>query len=123
MCFWSVSVVFLNSFSKIVTFVFVSSLGFCIDFGQLIVLVGSDMGEVTKLLYVVVVDDGEKREKGKESFRYTRPVLQSALQLMGCKARHAFKVVLAIQIFSLFNVRVVCFGVQIYSFVIFIWRE
>ncbi|KAI8524104.1 hypothetical protein RHMOL_Rhmol13G0123600 [Rhododendron molle] len=50
------------------------------------------MGEVTKLLYVVVVDDGEKREKGKESFRYTRPVLQSTLQLMGCKARHTFKI-------------------------------
>ncbi|VAH81198.1 unnamed protein product [Triticum turgidum subsp. durum] len=26
------------------------------------------------------------------SFRYTRPVLQSALQLMGCKPRHAFRV-------------------------------
>ena len=43
----------------------------------------------SKLLYIVVVDD---EEKGKESFRYTRPVLQSTLQLMGCKARHAFKV-------------------------------
>ncbi|XP_057473014.1 P-loop NTPase domain-containing protein LPA1 homolog 2 isoform X1 [Actinidia eriantha] len=49
------------------------------------------MAEVTKLLYIVV-DDEEKREKGKESFRYTRPVLQSTLQLMGCKARHAFKI-------------------------------
>ena len=55
------------------------------------VVVGSEMAEVTKLLYIVV-DDEEKREKGKESFRYTRPVLQSTLQLMGCKARHAFKV-------------------------------
>ncbi|ONK79498.1 uncharacterized protein A4U43_C01F6970 [Asparagus officinalis] len=49
--------------------------------------------EASKLLYVVVVDgddgDGEKRERG--SFRYTRSVLQSTLQLMGCKARHAFK--------------------------------
>lgn len=50
------------------------------------------MAEVTKVLYIVVVDEGEKREGGrKESFRYTRPVLQSTLQLMGCKARHAFK--------------------------------
>ncbi|XP_062082211.1 P-loop NTPase domain-containing protein LPA1 homolog 1-like isoform X1 [Humulus lupulus] len=50
------------------------------------------MAEVTKVLYIVVVDEEEKREKGKESFRYTRPVLQSTLQLMGCKARHAFKI-------------------------------
>jgi hypothetical protein len=54
--------------------------------------------EVGKVLYIVVVDEEEKRDKGKgkgkgkDSFRYTRPVLQSALQLMGCKARHAFKV-------------------------------
>ncbi|RDX67988.1 P-loop NTPase domain-containing protein LPA1-like 1, partial [Mucuna pruriens] len=50
------------------------------------------MGEVGKMLYMVVVDEGEKKDKGKESFRYTRPVLQSTLQLMGCKARHAFKI-------------------------------
>ncbi|CAK7332259.1 unnamed protein product [Dovyalis caffra] len=50
------------------------------------------MTEVGKVLYMVVVDEEGKREKGKESFRYTRPVLQSTLQLMGCKARHAFKV-------------------------------
>ncbi|PSR89939.1 P-loop NTPase domain-containing protein [Actinidia chinensis var. chinensis] len=51
------------------------------------------MAEVTKLLYVIVaVDDEEKRERENESFRYTRPVLQSTLQLMGCKARHAFKI-------------------------------
>lgn len=43
--------------------------------------------EATKVLYVEVVDEGE------DSFRYTRPVLQSTLQLMGCKARHAFKVI------------------------------
>ena len=64
----------------------------CIKLIDLFVVVGSEMAEVTKLLYVVVVDNEEKREKGKESFRYTRPVLQSTLQLMGCKARHAFKV-------------------------------
>lgn len=56
--------------------------------------------EVSKVLYIVVVsdeDDENKKEQGggKEmllSFRYTRPVLQSTFQLMGCKARHAFKV-------------------------------
>ncbi|XP_071734888.1 P-loop NTPase domain-containing protein LPA1 homolog 2-like [Rutidosis leptorrhynchoides] len=42
--------------------------------------------EVAKLLYIVVED-----EEGM-SFRYTRHVLQSTLQLMGCKARHAFKI-------------------------------
>ncbi|KAK7324917.1 hypothetical protein VNO77_28863 [Canavalia gladiata] len=52
----------------------------------------SGMAEVGKILYMVVVDEGEKKDKGKESFRYTRPVLQSTLQLMGCKARHAFKI-------------------------------
>lgn len=46
------------------------------------------MGELGKILYIVVVDDAEK----KESFRYTRSLLQSTLQLMGCKARHAFKI-------------------------------
>lgn len=43
------------------------------------------------ILYIVVVDEEDKRDNGKESFRYTRSVLQSTLQLMGCKARHAFK--------------------------------
>ncbi|KAM7502109.1 hypothetical protein LguiB_001013 [Lonicera macranthoides] len=50
------------------------------------------MAEVTKLMYIVVVDDEDKKEERKVSFRYTRPVLQSTLQLMGCKARHAFKI-------------------------------
>ncbi|XP_022998862.1 P-loop NTPase domain-containing protein LPA1 homolog 1-like isoform X2 [Cucurbita maxima] len=50
------------------------------------------MAEVAKLLYIVVVDEGEKLEKEKGSFRYTRHVLQSTLQLMGCKPRHAFKI-------------------------------
>ena len=59
---------------------------------------GKLMAEVNKILYVVVVedeDDGGTRENGKgriDSFRYTRAVLQSTLQLMGCKPRHAFKV-------------------------------
>lgn len=50
---------------------------------------------VAKLLYIVVLEDdaaaGEEKS-GPPSFRYTRSVLQSTLQLMGCKARHAFKV-------------------------------
>ncbi|TYJ33572.1 hypothetical protein E1A91_A05G112000v1 [Gossypium mustelinum] len=50
------------------------------------------MGELAKVLYIVVVDEGEMRDKETSSFRYTRPVLQSTLQLMGCKARHAFKI-------------------------------
>ncbi|CAL1404206.1 unnamed protein product [Linum trigynum] len=50
------------------------------------------MAEIAKVLYIVVVDEEEGRDKGRGSFRYTRPVLQSTLQLMGCKARHAFKI-------------------------------
>ncbi|KAI4322294.1 hypothetical protein L6164_022004 [Bauhinia variegata] len=52
----------------------------------------SGMSEVGKILYIVVLDEGEKKENGKESFRYSRSVLQSTLQVMGCKARHAFKI-------------------------------
>ncbi|KAL3530534.1 hypothetical protein ACH5RR_009856 [Cinchona calisaya] len=54
--------------------------------------------EVAKVLYIVVVDGEEKEseekkiEDAKHSFRYTRSVLQSTLQLMGCKPRHAFKI-------------------------------
>lgn len=44
--------------------------------------------EVAKLLYIVVEDGDE----GLSTFRYTRHVLQSTLQLMGCKARHSFKI-------------------------------
>ncbi|KAL3623985.1 hypothetical protein CASFOL_032801 [Castilleja foliolosa] len=54
---------------------------------------------VAKLLYIVVVEDDEMAlseaaagKKGLPSFRYTRSVLQSTMQLMGCKARHAFKI-------------------------------
>lgn len=49
----------------------------------------------TKLLYVVVVEDNvaaSTEEKETASFRYSRSVLQSTLQLMGCKPRHSFKV-------------------------------
>lgn len=54
------------------------------------------MAEAGKVLYIVVVDDvndeDTNRQISKDSFRYTRSILQSTLQLMGCKARHAFKV-------------------------------
>ncbi|XP_071720046.1 P-loop NTPase domain-containing protein LPA1 homolog 2-like [Rutidosis leptorrhynchoides] len=55
------------------------------------------MTEIGKLLYIVVeeeLEDENKEIKRNEesSFRYTRPVLQTTLQLMGCKARHAFKI-------------------------------
>ncbi|KAK8966934.1 hypothetical protein KSP40_PGU002086 [Platanthera guangdongensis] len=50
------------------------------------------MTENPKLLFIVVVDEGEKRgDEKRGSFKYTRPVLQSTLQFMGCKARHSFK--------------------------------
>ncbi|KAL3518415.1 hypothetical protein ACH5RR_021004 [Cinchona calisaya] len=55
--------------------------------------------EVAKVLYLVVMDGDAEEEKKKteedgkkSSFRYTRSVLQSTLQLMGCKPRHAFKI-------------------------------
>ncbi|XP_041991237.1 P-loop NTPase domain-containing protein LPA1 homolog 1-like isoform X1 [Salvia splendens] len=51
---------------------------------------------VAKLLYIVVLEDdagtAEGEKSGPPSFRYTRSVLQTTLQLMGCKARHAFKI-------------------------------
>ncbi|KAL8204743.1 hypothetical protein R6Q57_010366 [Mikania cordata] len=50
------------------------------------------MTEVGKLLYIAVEEDEETKGNEDSSFRYTRPVLQSSLQLMGCKARHAFKI-------------------------------
>ncbi|XP_020214522.1 P-loop NTPase domain-containing protein LPA1 homolog 1 [Cajanus cajan] len=46
------------------------------------------MADLGKILYIVVHDDADN----KDSFRYTRSLLQSTLQLMGCKARHAFKI-------------------------------
>eukprot|EP01018_Ginkgo_biloba_P032510 Gb_20683 [translate_table: standard] len=53
------------------------------------------MAEVPKLLYIIVNDEdavGEGPGKANLSFRYTRSVLHSTLQLMGCKPRHAFKI-------------------------------
>uniref|UniRef100_A0A1D1XWC6 Uncharacterized protein DDB_G0273453/DDB_G0273565 n=1 Tax=Anthurium amnicola TaxID=1678845 RepID=A0A1D1XWC6_9ARAE len=88
------------------------------------------MAEAPKLLYIVVVDEEEKgggRQNGSStppsppspappasscssssppplpSFRYTRPVLQSTLQLMGCKARHAFKI--SRRVFEIFRTK------------------
>lgn len=64
------------------------------------------MAEATKVLYLVVLDDAAAVAKGdgngEASFRYTRPVLQSTLQLMGCKARHAFKVIAIMPLFFYF---------------------
>lgn len=51
--------------------------------------------EATKLLYILVQDDplpGAKEGEQGPTYRYTRGLLQSTLQLMGCKARHATKV-------------------------------
>lgn len=48
-----------------------------------------ESGGGAKLLYIVVSDVADEKGTG---FRYTRSVLQSTLQFMGCKARHAFKV-------------------------------
>ncbi|KAI9077117.1 hypothetical protein K1719_040939 [Acacia pycnantha] len=50
------------------------------------------MAEAGKILFIVVLDDVDEKDNDRESFRYARPVLQSTLQLMGCKARHAFKI-------------------------------
>lgn len=49
----------------------------------------------SKLLYVLVQDDpmpGAKEGEKGSTPRYTRPLLQSTLQLMGCKPRHGHKV-------------------------------
>ncbi len=54
------------------------------------------MADKPKLLYVLVEDDdvpvGLKDVEKPTYHRYTRPLLQSTLQLMGCKPRHALKV-------------------------------
>lgn len=52
------------------------------------------MADRPKLLYIIVQDHdiGNTEKSSCSSFRYTRPILQSALQLTGCKARHAFKI-------------------------------
>jgi len=51
--------------------------------------------EGSKILYILVQDDPEPEAKEGEQgscHRYTRPLLTSTLQLMGCKLRHAIKV-------------------------------
>eukprot|EP00897_Mesotaenium_endlicherianum_P004814 jgi/Mesen1/4360/ME000022S03644 len=64
-----------------------------------------NMGESIKLLYIVVQDD-EPRMEGKVytnvNPRYTRSMLTSTLQIMGCKTRHAHKIChRAFELFSL----------------------
>lgn len=66
----------------------------------------AEMADVAKLLYIVVMD--EEVKNGKESFRYTKPVLLSTLQLMGCKARHAFKVHVDFFVVNLMDEFVIC---------------
>lgn len=60
--------------------------------------------ESTKLLYIAVLHENEEGMENA-SFQYTRSMLQSTLQFMGCKARHAFKVYIYIcgQVSSLFS--------------------
>lgn len=51
--------------------------------------------EGSKILYILVQDDPEPEAKEGEQgscHRYTRPLLTSTLQLMGCKLRHAIKI-------------------------------
>ncbi|KAG0571445.1 hypothetical protein KC19_VG011600 [Ceratodon purpureus] len=51
--------------------------------------------EGSKILYILVQDDPEPEAKEGEQrscHRYTRPLLTSTLQLMGCKPRHAIKI-------------------------------
>lgn len=48
--------------------------------------------DIPTVLYIVVVDD-EDQISVPSSVKYTRSALQSTLQLMGCKARPAFKVI------------------------------
>ncbi|XP_068659659.1 P-loop NTPase domain-containing protein LPA1 homolog 2-like [Aristolochia californica] len=54
-----------------------------------------------KLCYIIVVDDDTEKDclessrhssLSKASFRYTQAVLQSVLQLVGCKVHHALKI-------------------------------
>lgn len=52
---------------------------------------------MAKVMYLKVVDDDAEVKKQRQggrrsSYRYTRSILQSTLQLMGCKPRHAFKI-------------------------------
>lgn len=65
--------------------------------------------EGSKILYILVQDDPEPGAKEGEQgpcHRYTRPLLTSTLQLMGCKPRHAIKVCMNGLLFSFFLVLV-----------------
>lgn len=59
--------------------------------------------EGSKILYILVQDDPEPEAKEGEQgacHRYTRPLLTSTLQLMGCKPRHAIKVCKGCNLFA-----------------------
>jgi hypothetical protein len=65
------------------------------------------MVEEKKLLYILVEDEegelGQNGAGGKAaSHRYTRPILQSTLQFMGCRPRHAFKAMEKLDFNSIF---------------------
>ncbi|XP_024399208.1 P-loop NTPase domain-containing protein LPA1 homolog 1 [Physcomitrium patens] len=67
----------------------------CANVEESSVLQTSKSLEGTKLLYILVQDDpGSGVNEGEQgpSHRYTRPLLTSTLQLMGCKPRHAIKI-------------------------------
>ncbi len=73
------------------------------------------MGEEKKLLYILVEDEEWEEELGQngdnkmQTHRYTRPMLQSTLQLMGCKPRHAFKVSSFVANFVIFQTELAAF--------------
>jgi hypothetical protein len=73
------------------------------------------MGEEKKLLYILVEDEECEEELGQngdnkmQTHRYTRPMLQSTLQLMGCKPRHAFKVSSFVANFVIFRTELAAF--------------
>jgi hypothetical protein len=73
------------------------------------------MGEEKKLLYILVEDEEWEEELGQngdnkmQTHRYTRPMLQSTLQLMGCKPRHAFKVSSFVANFVIFRTELAAF--------------
>jgi len=80
------------------------------------------MGEEKKLLYILVEDEEWEEELGQngdnkmQTHRYTRPMLQSTLQLMGCKPRHAFKVSSFVANFVIFRTELAAFFAMASSF-------
>lgn len=77
------------------------------------------MADRPKLLYILVQDEevpGSENEVKAPWPRYTRPLLQSTLQLMGCKPRHAFKV-------QSFEITYLVIGVDMYCVSKFHFKE